>query len=126
VAFGAYSLQDRNGEAQVAGLPYELTPVANTTADPADIAQPIQFLLIAPSARSVSLVGQFNGWDAAATPMTFDKAHGAWYVTLPLTPGLYQYQFVLDGAQRVTDPSAPQVSSDFGSPNSLLTVRGKE
>jgi hypothetical protein len=45
-----------------------------------------------------------------------------WSVSVPLRPDIYQYQFVLDGERRVTDPSAPEVASDFGSPNSIVTV----
>src|SRR5512132_1066502 len=29
----------------------------------------VEFVFVAPSARNVSLVGDFNGWDATATPM---------------------------------------------------------
>lgn len=126
VAFGAYAIADRGTETVVAAVPQvELTRVANT-AGPDGVLQSQQFLLVAPSAKRVSLVGQFNGWDSTATPMSYDAAHGAWYVTVPLAPGLYQYQFLLDGTQRVPDPAAPQVSSEFGSPNSLVTVRAPE
>lgn len=125
-ALGAFELAgSRAGE--VAGIPgVELTPVVNAPVDPDDAVQEIQFLLVAPDARSVSLVGQFNEWDAGATPMTFDAGHGAWHVSVPLTPGLYQYQFLVDGVKRVNDPAAPQVGSDFGSPNSVLTVKARE
>jgi hypothetical protein len=42
-----------------------------------------------------------------------------------LRPGVYEYQFILNGTQRVTDPTMPQVSSDFGSPNSVVKVSSK-
>ena len=42
-----------------------------------------------------------------------------------LRPGVYEYQFILNGKQRVTDPTMPQTSSDFGSPNSVVTVSPK-
>ncbi|MGN1309122.1 MAG: alpha amylase C-terminal domain-containing protein [Akkermansia sp.] len=36
----------------------------------------------APAARELHLIGDFNGWDRSATPMTRDR-HGVWEVTLP-------------------------------------------
>ena len=46
----------------------------------------VNFLLQAPTARSVSLVGDFNGWDPTKHPMTqgFDKS---WSITLELKHG---------------------------------------
>jgi hypothetical protein len=38
-----------------------------------------------PDAREVSLVGDFNGWDAAATPLARGE-HGVWSVFLPDAP----------------------------------------
>ena len=46
-------------------------------------------------------------------------------MTLRLRPGVYEYQFILNGQQRVTDPTMPQTSNDFGSPNSVVTVSPK-
>ncbi len=36
----------------------------------------------APRAKSLALIGDFNGWDRSATPLTRDE-HGTWSVTLP-------------------------------------------
>jgi hypothetical protein len=103
----------------------QLVPVVNTVADPAAMLQETQFILVDNSAKSMSVVGQFNDWDQTATPMTFDSTHGAWSVTIPLLPGRHEFQYVIDGTRRVNDPTLPQVSSDFGSPNSVITVLPK-
>lgn len=98
-----------------------LQPVANVAVDPsAPVAQ--QFILVAPSASRVSLVGDFSDWDASRFPMQRVSEDGAWSITIPLVPGRYEYQFEVDGALRVTDPTRPQVSSEFGSTNSVVTV----
>ncbi|MGQ0766387.1 MAG: isoamylase early set domain-containing protein [Gemmatimonadota bacterium] len=127
VAFGTWSIAGGGWGTDQAtattGAGVELTHVAGAIGPDGSLLQNQQFLIVAPDAQAVSLVGQFNGWDPQATPMTYDAAHGAWHVTVPLAPGLYQYQFLLDGARRVADPAAPQVASEFGSPNSLVTVR---
>jgi hypothetical protein len=83
----------------------------------------IQFVLVAPKAISVSLVGDFNDWDRARTPLKSANAGGMWSVTLPLPPGRHRYAFVVDGKQWVVDPAAPRaIEDDFGSPNSVVTV----
>jgi hypothetical protein len=100
----------------------------NTT--PADIAaqgspthEVVRFLIVAPSAHDVALVGDFNGWNPAATPLVRDAASGAWTVTLPLAAGAYQYSFVVDRQAWVADPAAPiALEDDYGTPSSMLTV----
>ena len=69
---------------------------------------------------AVNLAGTFNNWNKAATPMQADADGLTWRVTLPLELGDYQYKFVLNGADWVTDPTT-QVADD-GSGNSLLTL----
>lgn len=104
-----------------------LLPVSNPTADASGVVlRETQFIMVDPTARTVAVVGQFNDWDVAATPMTFDPVHSAWSVTVPLPPGRHEFQYVIDGVKRANDPTLPQVSSDFGSPNSVITVYPKE
>jgi hypothetical protein len=85
----------------------------------------VQFAIVAPNATSVALVGDFNAWDTTTTPMTKGAVEGLWMVTLPLATGSYQYAFVVDGTTWVADPAAPlAVEDEFGTPSSLLTIRG--
>jgi len=109
------------------------TPAATApTVSPAGITAPaaretpaVRFLLVAPSATTVSLVGDFNDWQATATPMEGTVADGLWSVTVPLPPGRYRYAFLVDGATWVPDPDAPRaLDDDFGRPNSVLTIGG--
>jgi hypothetical protein len=111
----------------VAALPdsMSLQPVADVTRDP-NAAQPQQFFIIAPNASAVSLVGDFSDWDPTRFQMERVSEDGAWTITIPLPPGRYEYQFEVDGAQRVNDPTRPQTSSDFGSPNSVVTVERRD
>jgi hypothetical protein len=83
--------------------------------------RPVEFVLVAPSARSVALVGDFNAWDPAATPMLQTPDPGVWRLRVTLAPGLHLYGFVLDGQDWVTDPNAPLVPADlYGSRNSVV------
>ena len=88
--------------------------------------RPVEFVLDAPAASTVSLVGDFNDWDPAATPLHRD-AGGAWSATLPLPPGRYQYTFIVDGGRWMADPRMPPaLGDDFGTPTSVITVsRGR-
>ena len=94
-----------------------------TAIAPQPITQTIQFVLVAPKASTVSLVGDFNDWDPSTTRL-LSGAGGVWSITVPLRPGRYQYAFLIDGNRWVADPAAPPAvgADDFGSPNSVLTV----
>ncbi len=83
-----------------------------------------QFVLVAPEAASVALVGDFNEWDLAATPLVRAEGNGVWSVVVPLRPGRYRYAFVVNGAIWRGDPEAPAQEDEFGQPNSVLTVGG--
>jgi hypothetical protein len=82
----------------------------------------VQFVLVAPEATTVALVGDFNDWDPAATPLRA-AAGGAWTAALRLPPGRHRYAFVVDGVRWLADPAAPPApDDDFGSPGSVVTV----
>jgi hypothetical protein len=83
-----------------------------------------RFVFVAPSAKQVSLVGDFNDWDHKAAPLVpVANGNGMWTVEVPLPPGVYEYAFLVDGKEWKTDPEAPRVGGDFGHPNSVVTVR---
>ena len=83
-----------------------------------------QFVLVAPQASSVALVGDFNDWDPARSPMR--TAQGIWATTVPLAPGRYRYAFLVNGVEWRADPGAPAARDDeFGTPSSVITVGGK-
>ena len=83
----------------------------------------VRFVLVAPQAEQVSLVGDFNSWDASKTPMVRAASNGVWTVTLPLSVGRHVYSFLVDGKWSV-DPNAPLAPDDgFGHANSVRIVR---
>ena len=49
-------------------------------------------------------------------------APGVWTITVPLTQGVHDYAFVVDGRQWIPDPYAPRVDDGFGGTNSRLTL----
>ena len=87
--------------------------------------QNVQFVFVANSASDVRIVGDFNDWDANATPMERTGAAGIWSVVVPLEPGRHVYAFVVDGKQWVADVAAPRApENEFGTPNSIIMVGG--
>ncbi len=76
----------------------------------------------APSARQVSVAGDFNGWNPEQARMR-RGAGGVWTVEFPLAPGRrYEYMFLVDG-QWVTDPQAPaSVDDGYGGRNAVLDL----
>ena len=49
-----------------------------------------------PTARKVTLAGEFNEWDKDALAMAKNDT-GAWEARLDLEPGIYEYKYVVDG-----------------------------
>ncbi|MCI0435269.1 MAG: isoamylase early set domain-containing protein [Gemmatimonadetes bacterium] len=99
------------------------------TAPPVASAQPVagaltQFVLVAPEAASVAVVGDFNDWSFSATPLARQAGDGIWWVTVPLQPGRYRYAFVVNGENWRSDPNEPAAEDEFGRPNSVVTIGG--
>ena len=111
--------------APFAGLAVAATALV-LIARPTPPTRRLQFVVVAPQAATVSLVGDFNDWDAARTPMRLLRADGpVWSAVVPLAPGRYHYAFLVNGSRWVPDPAAPVASDDgFGAPSSVVTVRG--
>jgi hypothetical protein len=85
--------------------------------------EPVQFVLVAPDAHSVAVVGDFNDWGLNDTALVASNHQGVWSVTAPVPAGVHRYAFVINGKEWVPDPSAPRSSSDdFGMPSSALVV----
>lgn len=71
---------------------------------------------------SVSVVGDFNGWNSNALLM---KKNGEGYFSadMELKSGTYRYKFVVNGNQWIKDDLNPDSSPDgFGGYNSILTL----
>jgi hypothetical protein len=99
-----------------------LRPRANPAAV-AGASIPVQFVLVAPEARSVSVVGDFNNWGLGDSALVAENHNGVWSVSAPVPVGVHRYAFLVNGKQWVADPTAPRSSGDdFGMPSSALVV----
>jgi hypothetical protein len=87
--------------------------------------EPVQFVLVAPAARSVAVVGDFNDWGLNDSALVATNHEGVWSVTAPVPTGVHRYAYVVNGKDWVADPSAPRsAGDDFGMPSSVLVVEG--
>jgi hypothetical protein len=86
--------------------------------------QRVQFVLVAPDAKKVAVVGDFNGWDMShASYQAQHRGGGVWSVTAPVPVGHHRYSFVVDDSVWVADPMAPRImDNDYGVANSAIVV----
>jgi 1,4-alpha-glucan branching enzyme len=113
-------LSPDDGAARVAGTS-AISEVEQSSGS--DSTHMVQFVFVAPTAHSVSLVGDFNNWEMDATPLSAGPSRSVWTVRLPLANGRHRYAFVVDDSTWAADPSAPPAAGDdFGVPSSVITV----
>ena len=97
--------------------------VASHDARGAEAPRAVELVFSAPAARSVRVVGDFNGWNERLTAMVRDDASGLWSARLMLRPGRHVYAFVVNDTQWMRDPRAPAApDADFGRAGSVLLV----
>ena|SRR5579863_280225 len=68
------------------------------------MAKPVNFRCLAPDAKRVCLVGDFNDWAPGAHVMK-RQPDGNWLVQVPLNHGHHHYLFLIDGKPTL-DPHA--------------------
>jgi 1,4-alpha-glucan branching enzyme len=73
-------------------------------------------------AEELSVVGDFNDWNAAGGQMKRRK-DGTWAKTIRLAPGAYRFRYVADGGVWYNDPEADYYEpSGFGQDNSVVVL----
>jgi len=83
--------------------------------------QDVLFVVPAPlGATSVVVVGDFNDWEATA--LSDEDGDGIWRITIPLSPGRYEYGFLIDGRWWGEDPRADEYIQSFGEYSSVRYI----
>ena len=80
----------------------------------------VQFHLDAPDATDVRLAGSFTNWEPRYE--LHQVVPGAWTITLPLSAGVHDYVFVVNGQRWIPDPYAARVDDGFGGVNSRIAL----
>jgi hypothetical protein len=84
-------------------------------------AHHVSFFCKAPDAGQVSLAGDFNDWDATATPMT-RMPDGSWTASLEVSHGHHQYVFLVDGKPTLDPKAMGRVRNEHNEFVSLIAV----
>ena len=80
------------------------------------------FAFQAPTARQVSLAGDFNNWEPKAGPM-HKGPDGVWHLSVALKSGRYEYRFFVDDVW-CDDPAAElKTVNAMGTENCVRIVR---
>jgi len=83
----------------------------------------VVFVTLYPRANSVQLAGDFNNWQAPATPMERVGDSGVWQAKMKLPNGTYRYRLVVDG-QWQQDPYNERTEvNPYGDLNSVVEVQ---
>lgn len=84
-----------------------------------------QFVFNSRTAHRVSVVGDFNKWNPAASPMVRAPDGDLWSISVPVLPGRHMYAFMVDDSIFVLDPrEATARDADLGVEASV-TIVGK-
>ncbi|MBU0571627.1 MAG: AAA family ATPase [Candidatus Omnitrophica bacterium] len=81
-----------------------------------------EFVLRAPKADQVYVLGDFNGWKKTETNRLMQYDDGKWSIHLNLKKGKYRYKYMVDG-QWMHDPDNVEVEANiFGSIDSIISI----
>lgn len=83
---------------------------------------PNLFVIAAPGARSVAVVGDFSAWQPIL--LSDPDGDGIWTAFIPLPPGRYEYAFLVDGKWVGQDPLAEEYLRTFGEYVSVRYIGG--
>ncbi|MDG2200306.1 MAG: AAA family ATPase [Phycisphaerales bacterium] len=72
--------------------------------------------------QSMSISADFNGWSTSATPMRFDRTLGCFQAIVPLPPGRYRYQVVIDGRSRIDPYNESTITGETGASTNSFTL----
>jgi hypothetical protein len=100
--------------------PAHVRPVANAfRVLPADSGH-YRVVVNAPSARTLELSGDFDGWRPVSLAQTEPDE---WEVTLAVTPGTYRVNMRVNGDRWTAPPGLPTADDEFNGTVGLLVVR---
>lgn len=81
----------------------------------------VLFRVRQPSASSMAVAGDFNGWSQTTHPMV--RSGAVWTCVIALPPGEHLFMYVVDGTSWMTPAHATEVVPDgFGGWNGRVVV----
>lgn len=96
------------------------------SAGPEVVGSGIRFSVYSTEAEEIAIAGSFNNWSKSVDLLSLTDEKGLWEITIPLSPGRYEYKFVIDGEKWIPDPgNLKTVDDGFGEVNSVVIVPKK-
>lgn len=83
----------------------------------------MEFLIRAPEAHCVKVVGTFNNWGQSEESLLERHEDGVWSKEVLLAPGVYQYKFLIDDIWAEDQNNTRVVEDAFGGKNSVIEIR---
>jgi hypothetical protein len=88
------------------------------------VSRQSRFVIYKPEVSRVEIAGSFTNWKRI--PLYRDGDSGYWELTLALPEGEHHFSYILEGRQRIADPTIrTREPDDFGGYNSILYVGGE-
>ena len=117
------------GATMLTRQPVETAAPAGTAVTRPALRENVNFILVDGTAKQVWLVGDFNGWAKATTPLTRGANGQAWTVSVPLSHGRHEYAFIVsdeNGERWIADPLTRVIEDEFGTESSVVRVEPAE
>ncbi len=90
---------------------------------PVPVPGGVRFVVSVSAAKSVAVVGSFNGWSPTAHLMTRVGSNGSWTAVVPLEGGEHTFMYLVDETTWVMPPAADDFVTDgFGNTNGVVMV----
>jgi len=83
----------------------------------------VVFALESPGAKQVYLCGDFNQWSPLNLRMFQRNGNGQWEKRVTLSPGRYEYKFIVDGEWLHDAKAGESAPNIHGSLNSVVRVQ---
>ncbi|MEE8459705.1 MAG: AAA family ATPase [Phycisphaerales bacterium] len=82
----------------------------------------VRFAHPAEANQHVFVAGDFNGWSATSTPLSFDEKFATHVAVIEMPPGRYRYRLVVDGHWMADPHNQHKQVNDYGEFNSVVVV----
>ena len=82
----------------------------------------VVFSCHADEGAAIFVAGSFNDWDPHFTEMKYNSQEKLFSCEVKLTPGVYEYKFVINGSWGLDSDNDNVSANDFGTLNSVFEV----
>lgn len=86
------------------------------------VLREVRFLVNAPAAKDIYIVGDFNHWKISDENKLSRISDGKWEKKIGLQPGRYKYKFVIDGEWTLDAENAEREMNAFGTFDSVVKL----